>query len=869
MRMTVVAAALAVCVLGFGAASQAQASIRRPTNIAAQKLGRALRKLAKEQKFQVLFRSDLVRDLNSAGAVGELTTDEALNQILSGTGLTYRYLNANTVTIVPAATSSDSIGDGAETGGNPTPTPDTRASSNSPRAGDSLRLAQATRGASSEPPPVTSASPTSAATLEEIIVTAQKREERLQDVPVPVTAISAAALVDRDQLRLQDFYSSVPGLTVAPGATSFQLLSIRGITTGFGTDPTVGVTIDDVPYGGSTNLGGGSVVPDIDPGDLARIEVLRGPQGTLYGASSMGGLVKFVTTDPSTEEVRGHLQVGGSGVRNGDGLGYNVRGSINVPVSDTAALLASGFTRQDPGYIDNPVLDINGLNRQRVSGGRLSGLWRPTQDFTLRLSALYQDYKGDGSSDVDVPNPLYPQTTGLGGLQQNYLRGTGGYDRKVQAYSATATANVSGIKLVSVTGYNVNESSNSFDDTYALGAFLTQPFFGVSGSPFFDSGKTEKFTEELRASGELTPKIDWLTGGFYTHESSHSVLTYVAEDPTTGRVAGVGLSTSVPTIYREYAGFADMTFHFTDRFDVQAGGRESEIRQTVSETNTGPYASAIFYPLSSPVIYPAVDSSASAFTYLVTPRFKLSSDLMLYARLASGYRSGGPNAAPGEPRQYSPDKTQTYEVGFKGSFLESALSVDASAYYIGWKDIQITLQAPNGGFTYNANGSRAKSEGVELSVEASPLVGMRIGIWGVWNEAVLTQPFPTASSAYGVAGDRLPYSSRWSGHLSLDEQFPLTSRVNANVGASLSYVGNRLGQFTSPPPAIPPRQHYPSYAETDIHAGLTMDSWTGNLFVNNLADKRGILRGGLGDFPPFAFTYIQPRTVGISIGRKF
>src|SRR5262249_48926184 len=155
-----------------------------------------------------------------------------------------------------------------------------------------------------------------------------------------------------NQLRLRDYYSRVPGLNLTPGTQSGQVLSIRGISTGSG-NPTVGVTVDDVPLGSSTFLGGGAVVPDFDPADLARIEVLRGPQGTLYGASSISGLIKFVTADPSTAGFTGWLQGGVSSVSHGHGAGYNARGSVNVPLSDTFAVRASGFTRKDPGFIDN------------------------------------------------------------------------------------------------------------------------------------------------------------------------------------------------------------------------------------------------------------------------------------------------------------------------------------------------------------------------------------------------------------------------------------------------------------------------------------------------------------------------------------
>jgi outer membrane receptor protein involved in Fe transport len=238
------------------------------------------------------------------------------------------------------------------------------------------------------------------------------------------------------------------------------MLTIRGITTGAG-NPTVGVTVDGVPFGSSTGLGGGDVVPDIDPNDLARVEVLRGPQGTLYGASSMGGLLDFVTIDPSTDRLSGRVQAGTESIYNGSGLGYNFRGSVNIPLGDTLAMRASAFTREDPGYIDNPFLHINGINEQHAHGGRLATLWTPTETLSLKLSALYQEIRSNGSNDVDVG-------TGLSGLQQDYVRGAGGYDRKAQAYSAILKAKFGASDFTSVTGFNSNSYSDGFDYTPSL-----------------------------------------------------------------------------------------------------------------------------------------------------------------------------------------------------------------------------------------------------------------------------------------------------------------------------------------------------------------------------------------------------------------
>src|SRR6185437_10236977 len=403
--------------------------------------------------------------------------------------------------------------------------------------------------------------------------------------------------------------------------------------------------------------------------DLARIEVLRGPQGTLYGSSSIGGLLKFVTVDPSTDELTGRLQAGASAVFNGNKPGYNVRGSVNVPLSDTWAFRASAFTRLDPGYIDDPGRGIEGVNEERTVGGRLAALWKPSDSVALKLSALYQRLQGDGLSSVDPrPSSLGPPVgVNWGDLQQSYLRGTGQHMRKVQAYSATLTAKLGAAELTSLTGYSINELHEVDDLSYLFGAYTefgTVPFgfgsftgFGVPGTPFDNTNKTRKLSQEVRLSMPLGDKIDWLLGAFYTRENSDYQTNLLAADPASGRVVGAWFFSFFPSTYKEYAGFTDLTYKVTDRFDIQLGVRHSHIEETAQELDVGAHWNVDLNFRPDPFFVHPPDMSADALTYLVTPRFKITPDLMVYARTASGYRAGGINLTTDVtvPRSFAPD----------------------------------------------------------------------------------------------------------------------------------------------------------------------------------------------------------------------
>jgi len=879
MRLAVVAA-VCLSMVGLVVAADAHASIKMQTDIPAQGLGPALKTLAKDRGFQVVFRTEVVGDARTHGATGDLTTPEALTKLLEGTSLTYTFLDENTVTILPRAELESGSASDRKSG----PTSGGAAQGGDNKEGQkssSFRLAQVDQGSPQGAASVRATESSATAEsprLEEIIVTAQKREERLQDVPVPVTVLNADTLAENGKVLLTDYFSSVPGLNLQPSILGSTFLAIRGITTSGFTNPTVGVVVDDVPFTSSTSSFDSQEVPDIDPGDLSRVEVLRGPQGTLYGSNSMGGLIKFVTRDPSTDAFTGRVEAGTNDVYNGASPGFSFRGSGNVPLSDTTAIRVSAYTRQDPGYIDDPPTHSRGVNEAESYGGRAAFLWRPSEDFSLKVSALFQNTKALGSAMV-VSAP------GLGDLQQNFAPDSGGYDRTVQAYSALATYNAGPFRLTSVTGYSVNHTINTIDTASELGD-LTQygvpgvfDGFGVRGTVYVNNFNTEKLSQELRASASLGP-WEFLVGGFYTRETDPGEETTVqAEDEITGRVVGVALNTRLvadASKFQEYAAFADVTYHVTDRFDVQVGGRESwDSESDAPQVSTGPFV-PVLDGAASPFVSFAQSAKASTFTYLATPRFKITPDLMAYARFASGFRPGLPNSpsliAEGAPASVAPDKTQDYELGLKGDFFEHTLSVDASAYYIDWKNIQIQL-INQFGFAYGANGSAAKSEGFELSVTARPATGLTLSAWGAFDNAVLTKDFVNSPS-YGRAGDRLPVSSRLSANMSVTQEFPLGTLATGFAGGELSYVGNRLGQFNGFEDAamtIPlPREVFPGYAKLDLQAGVKKDLWKTLVYVNNVVDRRGVLNGGPTDlYLPNVTVYIQPRTVGLTVTRAF
>jgi len=723
------------------------------------------------------------------------------------------------------------------------------------------------------------------AALEEIIVTAQKRSERLLEVPVPVTAITAETLAERNQVQLEDYFRQVPGLDLTDNGGGAKSITLRGVTTGGLTNPTFAVAIDGIPYGSSSALGyGDRLVPDLDPSNLARVEVLRGPQGTLYGASSLGGMLQYVTKDPSLAEMGGRAAVDFNSVEDGD-YGHGASASISVPIiQDALGISVSGFKRKDAGFIDDPARNRSDVDGADVKGGLLAALWKPSDRFSLKLSALAQDGSTDAASSVDANFRFQPTA---GDLTQLRPPGTGWSDHKVRFFTAVANADLGSLELTSLSGYGISESGNALYFPSPLWGGLAEGFFGVSGTKLVTHMETKKFSQELRVASARGERIEWMLGAFYTREKSAAIQSMDAFEEASGARAGSLIIFDFPTRFDEYAAFGNLTVNFTDQFDVQFGARQSRNEQTYTETDTGPAVPLLFGLSSEEFVAPTQRVTDDAFTYLVTPRFRFSPDLMAYARLASGYRAGGNNPlAPlfGLPPTFEPDTTVNYELGLKGSLLARTLTFDASAYYIDWSDVQLEQRDPASSIAFFSNGGKARSQGVELALQANPLRGLNVGLTMAYSDAVLKKDIPEASGI-GRAGDRLPSSARVSASLSVDQDFPIADRSSGFVGVSIAYSGERVGPFATrlaPPEGSPPgtvgepgiRNRYPAYTTVDLRAGLKYDAWTFGVFTRNVGNVRGLLSGGprTGEASVTAdynYTVIRPRTYGVSVSAAF
>lgn len=716
--------------------------------------------------------------------------------------------------------------------------------------------AQAQTGGQAAPPPAPAAD--SQGDQNEIVVTAQKRAQRLLDVPQSISVVSGESLENQHAQRLSDYLTRIPSANVVEAQPGQSRIVLRGINAG-GVGATVATYVDETPFGSATSLANGATLaPDIDPFDLARVEVLRGPQGTLYGANSLGGLVKYVTVAPDPRAYDAAAEIGGETVAHGD-QGWWARGAANVPLSSDVAFRLSGYYRQDPGYVDDPARGRD-INDGKTYGGRFSFLARPVEALTVRASVLLQDIRSNGTNMVDLnPATMAPVYGDL--IQRRVLREPNDVDYRI--YNLTLDYDFGPVALVSATSYGTLDQREIEDASSVYGPLLSAVFGIPLGTGVNQSQTQRRFTEEVRLSSTHNNRLQWTIGGFYTQERNRLGQDLYAVDAGSGAAAS-GLDgliiVNLPSRYTEYAGFANATWHVSSAFDLTAGGRWSHNHQSDVQGTSGLLAGGVnnFSGMSSD----------SVFTYSIAPTLKLGHDTRIYARVAKGYRPGGPNAvsplAPaGVPRQFGPDTTVNYEVGVKTETADHLLSLEATAFQIDWKRIQLLAQIQ--GFGVNANGGSARSKGIELTAGLNPTRFLSFYANGSYVDSHLTSDTPAVVG--GVAGDPLPYNPKWQFTVGAEYDHPIGQSLKGHAGVSWHHSGVRYSDFD------PTRgqRRLPAFDQVDAHAGIDVGHFRLDAFVHNLTDSRGIMQlGFFGDVNgDIAAAIIQPRTFGLSVGYRY
>lgn len=696
----------------------------------------------------------------------------------------------------------------------------------------------------------------------EIVVTAQKRVQNVQDVPISIAVVNGEELQQQGSASLVDYAGYVPGMNVSNSGTPGQTtITLRGVAP-LNSSQTVGIYLDDAPVGSSAIYNrAGAFTIDLMPYDLARIEVLKGPQGTLYGASSIGGLVKYVTVQPNTNAFSVKAGVEGFAIKGGDGLGWGAQVMVNVPiVQDKLAVSGSFAWRSTPGWVDtvnNAALKDQNDYEQR--GGRAALLWTPTPEFSVKLAGIWQSLDSEGNALYAAD--LTGARLGDGRSFNNFVPESFNVD--LDYYSATLDYDFGVATLTSATTYSKTQSAQVQDASYAFGVLfplLTGGAVPPGITPFSLDLGLKKWTQEVRLASPSGGRFEWLIGGFFTDETTSNAQLVRSYDMAGNPIAGLDplAIVGLPATYKEYAIFGNGTFKLSEQFEITGGLRWARNKQT-------------FRQVSSGAIVPQADdpgeSAESVFTYSISPQFHINEDAMLYARLATGYRPGGPNViVPNVPPTVDADRMKNYEIGLKADFADRMVSVDVAIFLMDWTDIQVVRSF--GGVSGGANGGKARSKGIEGSFALRPTPGLTISATGSYTDAVLSEDVPDIS---GADGDRLPAVPKFSGALRADYEFELGSGNKGSFGAGIRHASNRLSLVESDPLVATAKP----YTSVDLNASITFnDHWTLRAYARNLLDNQGEMArstfaNGLNQPSFLGISPLQPRTVGVALDLAF
>jgi len=668
--------------------------------------------------------------------------------------------------------------------------------------------------------------------LQEIVVTAQKRAEKLQDVPISISVLSGAALDTTTAMGMSEQLGRVPGLaTTTAMQNGGTVVTVRGVAPPyalFNGASTVGYYLDSVPFG----LVKSAISPDLDPYDLSRVEVLRGPQGVLYGAASLNGVVRVLTQDADLERFEFKSRVSGSYTESGGGNG-RADAAVNVPIVDgmLAARLVVGYESLS-GWIDRP--NKNNVNDTTFSNVRLKVNAQPTSDLSVGLSYWRSRDRYDDVSQGYTYN-LNSET-----IAEPIDNGFDAYGLKIGYQFPQLTVSSS-------TSYLTYQSDGVLD----LGPQIT----GNAGDPLFTGLDSKIFTEELNVNSSGAGPWLWSAGGIYRRgkDYQNQALPGVLAEP----LYWTDSSTS-------YAIFGQLTRRFLNGlFDVSAGARyfHDEVRD-----------------VTAPGIFDSQPLNAT-FNH-VSPRavfnWHLSSDLTAYASYSTGFRSGfgqGPLtvlSAPGLP-PVQPDKLDNYEVGFKGS-LGEAFSFDASAYFLKWRNVQQSVNVffNGAGVSADVNAPSASGPGIDLSATLRPLTGLTLSGNFSWNHLETDQQVASAGSVYFEKGNRLVYSPEYVAGLAADYTWPLGS---SGLIARLSSSGNYTSNFYANTAEATGVRMFEGESVVTTRASFALESpksWTASVYVENLNNYKGSplpnnqsTPNPAWHLPDNLLERTRPRTVGI------
>ena len=726
-----------------------------------------------------------------------------------------------------------------------------------------------------EPAPVLTAS--SDAVLPEVFITARKVSEPLQDVPMSVTALSSETLERSGAQTIADIGRQVPGLNVVSVGPGQNELVIRGISSSAGAD-TVGYYIDDVPIESTGNLEGNAMDPALY--DLDHVEVLRGPQGTLYGASSMGGTVKYVTRQPDfvNRQATGNASLSGT---DGGGLNYEVSGMLNEPLaSGVAALRVTAFYRDNDGYIDRYLIDPNNIyaaqpgtrisdvNTEKTYGARLGIAIKLGDAFTITPSFWYQRTDLGAPFTLDKPPGSLDNPIQVRDVSEPITD-------ELSLLSLVIDGSIQGVHITSSTGYRDRTFLDTVDGSGGACFYLCPvPQTYVYPLPFYVSFAHHDFTEEIRGSASVG-RVHGLLGLFYSHQDNHEYNN--GPIPAGYNEAFGSPFGDTPTFYmtnaysqiENKAVFGEINVDVTQKLQATVGIRYFDITENNQTNTTGVFNGGT-----------TAETGSSKDTG-TTPKYELTyhftPDALSYATAAKGFRQGGPLGPipasicggdlaalglSGPPTSYKADSLWNYELGGKTTWLDHRLTVNGAAYYIDWNDVQQLIALPTCGFVFTGNFGKAESKGGEIEAQLELMPGLRLTLGAAYNEAKLVS---TAPHTQGSSGDTLENAPRWIGSASTEYRWQISPATSGYGRVDFSTSTHQYNNFNKT------SIYYvrAGYSLFNARVGTQHKAWDIALFIDNALNKHAETALPLSydiDLPTQRrISLNQPRTIGLQV----
>ena len=759
----------------------------------------------------------------------------------------------------------------------------------------------------------------------EVVITAQKRASTVQETPISISAVSGEDLQSRGVASLAALAQGTPGVSLKTEGPSQTEIEMRGMTSSGGNSATVGFYLDDIPLTGPASAQNGHVVIDPDLYDLNRIEVLRGPQGTLFGSGSMGGTVRLISNQPNLSQFQSTAQSVLSGT---DGGGFNHKDSlmVNLPLIDnTLALRVVGTEDHTSGWIDRivaepfPVVGGNlvgtargdvqdapitkqypGSNAYQTYAARATLLWKPIDNLSITPAFFHTASTQNGISafdsdpgtlthyqPFDIAEPLTDSLTAYS-LNVNYSFPTFDLTSSTARWTRDST--------------QVEEASEAFNNPLEAIAYnynygLPNPgYYGASGTGpehGIEDDPSHQFSEELRLASTGNGRASWVAGVYYS--DFYSLWDFNGTTPNYSAYMDLGTLAPAttpnwfdaysPTTLKQFAGFGDVTYALTDALKVDIGARVNHYDYRFSSCLSG-WGSA--NGAATPSCSGLIALSSTSFNPKFNLAYTFSPDLMAYGTVSTGFRPGGGNAAypttgtawggafqsqgytSGKwPSTYGSDRVISYELGEKSRMLDRRLSVNASIYYEDWSHIQ--LEAYPNDWALNINGNYAHIYGADVDVFADLGAGFQLQFSaGYLYEWLDGGPHWVIAPVH-----KLPDVAPVSGSAALSYSRPLGSAYTFTARLDNSYTGARYSIFfTDPYEFTGTYKQLPGYDLVNVRAGVDFhDKWSATVFVNNLTNKHAKLESMFTENEPQPdFTRIetnQPLTAGVDLSYRF